>query len=377
MDKKFFWTQTKAKFMNYNDKLIDRYLELMDITIKRLQSNGGRDKWPLPKMHIWNCEIYISPLLLRSAYELFKRSEAKGLSSEDITAAYKYPTYFARLPFLYLFRAISDLSEQEMSWLGYKVMDIIDIYHKGNYESGLERKNNVLDENSVQDILEQIKFTTVSDSAGGNSLRILSQLRGKLYLYLELIFNDTPNLGYEIHGPYEINGKLLLVREYHNLKFEFWQFTNDMPFEKIFIYEIYDASKIKIGVDIHGRLYTDVNPADAIEDFAVYIDDVIHNNIERKEKVSGIMDTYLQKGATVKSKLDKVSIIKSFAYTRSFLLKPLTDLLCADWRPSNKVLDKINKSGLSNEEKKFEKFLLSTQLNISQRFDPRTKLAWS
>lgn len=376
MGKKFYWTPPQVKYMNYNDKLIDKYLELMDITIKRLQSNGGRDKWPLPKLHIWNCEIYSSPLLLKTAYELFKKSEGAGFSNETIAKIYKYPTYFARLPFLYLFRPISDLTDSEMSWLGYKIIEIIDIFHKGIYDSGLERKNIMLDENSVQDIFKHIKFISAADSSGGNSLRHLSQLRGKLYMYQELIFNDAPNLGYEIHGPYKINNRILLVREYHKLNFEYWQFTNDMPYEKIFIYEIYDAENIKIGVDIHGRLYTDSNPADAILDYAVYVNDEIHNNAERMEKVSGVLDTYLQKGAEIKSKLDKKSIIKSFAYTRSYLLEPLADALGADWRPSVEMLKKVDKSGLSMEEKRFEEFLLNTQLNTSQRFDPRMKLYW-
>ena len=113
------------KKRNKEDILLDNYLEAIAKIVNHVQTKGARDKWPLPKLHIWDCEIYISPYLLRKAYNYFKEAEIKGISEKDIAKIYQYPTYFARLPFIYVFRAISDLNGKEMKWLGYKVARIL------------------------------------------------------------------------------------------------------------------------------------------------------------------------------------------------------------------------------------------------------------
>ena len=364
--------------MNRN-KILDKLIKAIKKTLIRVIGKDQReasDKWPLPKCHIWECDIYSMPFLLRQLFNYFKKAEEKGLTLKDIVKIYRYPTYFARVIFLFGFRPLAGLNRDQELELAHKVAEVLNIFYRGKIRANLYRKNILWDNKKLKQEIKKIHFQKINKSAKSQFYRkTLGQIEGKLYLYTELIYNALPNLGYEVHGPYNLGQQnLLLVREYHDLRPTFWRFSQKFPFERITIYETYKKGKVKVGIDIHGRIFTSKPLCLNVDKFAVTADKKLIKNLKNLTELSQILDNFLNKGRREKASLLKNQIIEKFAWTNFLLLKPLAEKLGEDWRPPKWLLKKIKKLYLTEKEKRYLKLLLSYKLGLKERFDPRVPI---
>lgn len=361
------------------NKMLDRLVQATIKTMGRVQTKGGWDKWPLPKCHIWDCEIYCAPFLLEQLYNYLQEAEKQGLSNQDIARLYKYPSYFARLFFLFVFRPLANLNHNQMKELGLKIAEILNVFYKGKIQANLYRENILWNKKELSKNLKNLQFQKIDQVEEDQLCRkLISQIKGKLYLYTELVYNNYPNFGYEIHGPYNLGQQNLLVREYHDLKPDFWNFNKGLPFKEITIYETYKRGKVKAGIDMHGRLFVSKPLSLNINKFAIIVDKtLVVKGLKDLAKISQILDNFLNKGAQEKASLKKGQIIKKFAWNEFVLLKPLAKKLGRDWRPPKRLLDKINKSYLTKKEKTYLRLIFTPKIGLRERFDPRIPINFS
>lgn len=368
--------QTRGLSMEQNNRLLDRLITATIKTVERIRTQGGRDKWPLPKCHIWDCDIYYMAYLLERLYDYFKEAEEHRWSYEEIAKIYWSPTFVARLLFLFSVRPLTRLTQQQIIELGYKIARVLNVFYKDKFDASLTRKNLIWSRSELNKYIKKVKIKAMPKSDEEKTYhKLLNQIEGKFYLYLELAYNDLPDSGYEIHGPYELGHSRVLVREYYNLQPRIWRFSRTFPLKHVTILETF-KTLVKVGIDMHCRFYSSKPLSPYVNKFSVVVDGKDWSDINSLTKLSNLLDEYLKKGAMEKSKATKKEIVEKFSFSRAMLTKPLADALGKDWRPPKKVLKKIKKQYLTKKERKYLKFLLSPRMGLKERFDPRVPISY-
>lgn len=176
--------------------------------------------------------------------------------------------------------------------------------------------------------------------------------------------------------------ELALIRECFDLKPKVWDFSKNLSFSQVEIFEVYKR-RTKIELDFFERGIRTTEPfKQNLISFALKVD---KNPIEQLEEISIFFESLkdvIEKGSKVIQSLGQQQLIEKHAQYWFYMLKPLCDLVGKDWHPPQQVSDNIYKKHSEIKEiwqnvvkKNFEKtaFLPVKQQEkiLRKAFDPR------
>ena len=209
--------------------LIDQFCESISLRLDKRSNEGGSDTWPAPLCGPVEGH-YVK-------FEYFWTEWKKLLSTssiETIAQKIKHPTRLARI--LYLTPGLKEFWDWSLSERIYLTGELIrcisilrpDIFCKSGQSILLtDEQVDVLVENHRDFLIN------VSDDVAARS--VIGRICALLFIWCEQTFLTDHGLAHEFHGPYNTHdGKVLMIREYHNLRPWFFNFAQDhMRFDKI------------------------------------------------------------------------------------------------------------------------------------------------
>lgn len=364
-----------------DNEILNNFVNCTVGTLVRLRSGGGLDKWPMPKYSINECEIYSSPYLIRYFLDYTKELEKKGYSEKEIAYLFKYPSIIARLAFTLKYKHLLHASYEEQIEATLRMAKYLLEFNKKVFYTGTNRKNILWSDKYLQQRLKEVSLINLSISPQKKKYyKLISQIDGKLLLYTELVHSDFHNLGHEFHGPYDSGKEELIVKEFHDLKPDYWKFAKSFPYENITIFELYDKGKIKVSIDIHNRIYTSKPIAWHVTKFCLVANGKRMVGLNDLQKISKSLDKILRKGIKEKTSLDKRGVITKLAEKNFYLIKSLAQELGKEWHPPKEVYQKIKKLYLNKKEKAFLQLLSQLKgdrMAYKLRYDPRVPIKLS
>jgi phosphohistidine swiveling domain-containing protein len=217
-----------------------------------------------------------------------------------------------------------------------------------DYLSSESRDKNIFHEKRIvlrsDDELREMLANT-KKVKNNNEKKIISSLSASLLIYNHILYNDySTDYGCFVEGPYKIDGKIILIRNYPDLapshlfgELKKSQFRNKQ------IISVYKNAKIKMRY-LSSHLISSDNYQNNLRAYRVLangqeIDDL--SLLEDYTKKIGQNVIYFYK--KIKNKTD-FEIKKLFLYQQGYELKWLFDLAGLDWRPSDKKIERIRKN---------------------------------
>lgn len=332
---------TKESF-TYKNKLIDKLVETIAVTLAELGQDGGCAVWPSPIFHPLEADLYTVKHLMPRLQKIFLELEAKGLSEEQISYLFKSPARIICLFWIASWLRATKLSLEQKVDLTYKLIKLISYWRKDVFcDSG---KNVLWTSLEVQKVIKSFPWIKIKDQRDPEVWRrTLSQLSGLSWSFTELLYFYVHQIGSEYHGPYNLkNNRILLVREFRDLKpLEIWPFTSSLSFEKFTILTIH--KKQPVSFDFFNRPQFTPKLSEGLEEVAIIVNDnyfllnlrAVDSFID---EVSKTMDT----GIGVVSELSRKELLKRSCDVHFFILKPPCDYLNLNWLPPKELYKEID-----------------------------------
>ena len=367
-----------SRMGDFNKKL-NRLLNIIVDTILSAKSKkeaAALTLWPIPTpqgMLFWGEEW--SKKLNRILHLIEKRK----VEDREIKRSLKFPSKI--VPFLWRCGDTvknSSLTKEEKLFIVKKLFEILALFRKENLfcKNG---KNIIWDKKELEDNKRGLYFFSVRDR---KSKKIISNFEAALYLYTELLYWAQHPFGHCFHGLYPDEKGGLLVREYFDLKPKVWNFSKNLNFSQVEIFEVYKRGT-KIKLDFFERGIRTIVPfKQNLKSFALKVDAKPIKKLDEVSKFYDNLKNVIRKGSNFIQSLNEQQLIEKHSAYWFFVLKPLCDLVGEDWRPPQQVLnniykkyDKIRDVWQNVVKKDFEKTAdlpLEQQKNIlKEMFDPR------
>lgn len=327
------------------DKVVDK---LANTVAQSLAGVGGTSgdtglyTWPSPVFMPAEGEIYLAPYFLPTLYSDIITLEMKGYKIDKIAKLLKAPSRIAQTTWPIFAIGLTDLTMEQRVDLAYKIVLLISEFRKDPFCENL--RNIIWSNEKVKEIIDETNWVNLNKMDKPNTYRErIGRLSGLAWLFCEMLYTSIHGAGHEFHGPYKLeDGLILLVKEYYNLKPIFWTFTNELSFDKITIFGIYND--VDVVFDFFNRTRSTQPLSPYLQRFFITVDDKkecvsledIHEINDELERVSNI-------GLTRISKMSRKELMKKFFESYYFIIKPLRDELKQDWSPPNILFDDLEK----------------------------------
>lgn len=366
--------------MNENafNKKLDTLLDVIVETIlgaKRREEAAAVALWPIPTplgMLYWGNEWS------RKLYRIVSSVDRQKIGGEELREAIKFPSRIAHI--LWRIDAIknSGLTKSEKLYIVEKLFDYLAIFRKDNLWCA-DGRNIIWELEEIENGKKGLLFFTVEDEV---QRKLLSNFEAILFLYTELLYWANHPIGHSFHGPYENGKRPMLVREYFDLKPEVWDFSKDLSFSQVEIFEVYkEGSEIKLDFFERG-IRTTESFKQSLMSFALRIDGNPVNQLEQLSDALSNLGSVIERGSEFIQSLDEQQLIEKHAEYWFYALNPVCDLVNEDWHPPQSVrdnvykrYDKINGVWEGVIKKNFEKTAglpIDEQENLLKKnFDPR------
>ena len=326
---------------------------------------GGWGRWPAPYITSPEAMTMIDPYFIDYFTKIIKKIERKGLSYEEVAQNVPYPSPLSRI--LFISRALK-VHKYPTEKLLQTVTFVAEVMaRKYQQDFFCAKGSNIL--LTPADIKNRVNNKSLEEINP-----TLPRLNGLLWLYTELLYMYFHNYGHEIHGPYPYGQQQLLIREWHNLKPDFFDFSTEFPYEKIIMYELYDKS-LSITFDISNRMNSS-KPIDRhIKKFYVEIDGKRVNDLSKlNTRVENAITTAVQSF----EKTTRSLLFPKLASIHFSVLKPFAELVGMSSKPTKACLDRVAEDKLTDYEKdmlaKIKAMKIDDPKVIRRFFDPRVPL---
>ncbi len=279
---------------------------------------------------LWMDKIYQAIVLVKSS----------EISDEEIFS--KIPSYSS---LRFIFYTIVNMT----AYLNYsqtKSRIIIDFFLKC-LESQSKDKNIFHPERillksnrEVKEILENTKKTKTNSEQ-----QIISRLIGTLLMYNHVLYNDySTDYGYWVDGPYRVDDKIILIRNYPDLAPHYlWPELKNQFWQNKQIITVYKNIPIKMQY-MSSHLIAKNNYQDSMLAYQIFSNGKIISDIAR---INSMIRDFAKITTDLHEKLNKKNITeikKLFLRQQGYELKWLFDLTALNWEPGDKKLKRISKS---------------------------------
>ncbi|MBR9707249.1 MAG: hypothetical protein GOV15_02330 [Candidatus Diapherotrites archaeon] len=321
---------------------------------------GDRDWWPInprkiyiPANNSFTTKLYAALTTLKKTKSL---NEIASLTTGNKLAMYTI-----------LLGEDTTLSRQKQIELWEIVYDLLAIARNGDpfCETGT---NKHYSDTQAKQVYEHLEDSNLPNNQ-------IKRLEVQLRYYCEQIYYFLVPIGMNYHGPYDFGNKTLLIKEYHDLKPEVWDFAQEFPFETYEGIGIYNDLKARI--NMMGLLNTKQHLPKLVETYQVKIDGKPVTEEELKQinlQVAQVMD----KGTKEFKALDKTQVIAKGIDWLHYSIKNLCDAANVNWKPDKKIYDLITDEHVQWEVTEEDKVKGNLELTQALKeewkyFDPRLK----
>jgi len=353
---------------------LNMFLESFNKSVLEVTKGSYGGKWPMPFFNSLDVGMVVGEYWGDFFLEVIKRIEEKRLNIEGLSKKIKYPSPFTRAFY----------PNVELKYKGYPAdkLEEIDlfvselIYPLYKEDSFCANWTNILwDENQIKKEFNIQRLIWLKDLKDLKDPREIIKYNGYLRAITEMLFFYWDNFGHEIHGPYKLeSGDILLIREWHDLKPGYFEFSKNFPFDYLRIYELYKPRTL-IKIDVSNRVYIDARIDDCLLGFYFETWDKIFSFSEKQVLIEEIRDL-CEMGVKEVASMKPEQIFENAAYMHFYLFKPLTDILGISWKPNRDCCERI-RMGITEEDKKAFRFLIRLNLDeatIKHLFDCRLSL---
>lgn len=331
--------------MGQRELSTDEMLDAMSNTIAEgLVSVGGGGEareqvWPAPKVNLIESVYYGAKYYPKFFLNLVEKLEAKDYPEAEISQLLGHPSKTAQNLWLLQGKKLTQLSKDKLVKYAAKTLRYISEMRKSDLFCR-EGRNLLLSERELKNKVDKAEFMT----SKGQKEEILSKLHTVAWLYTELMFFASHAVGHEFHGPYEVEGNKVIIRDYFNLRVpEVWPFSSDLSFNKIKILEIYDK-KLEMGFDLFNRIKSSMTPSNHLQKFCLMANGEQVKNIGRMENLLKEIQKVVDEGREQILEMSKEELIGKVNEASHFLVaKPLADELGIDWHPPEAMYNDISK----------------------------------
>lgn len=336
--------------------------------------------WPAPLSTPAECEFYLADDFLHDFYTDLIELKQKSYSVAKTAKLLKNPSRIAQTlwPFGHVVN-VDQRSKTELIELASFIVDLLSSYRKDPFNRN--GKNIVWSQSDIDEYLTKHKVIDSNNSQFKTYRNLISRLKGILWLYSELLFFSIHEICKEFHGPYSSEDAMpILIREYYDLRPEFWPFAHRMPYQNLLIFETYKKDT-EIEFDFFGRLRVrNLTPED-LASFSLIVDDTPILAYESIQNICNCISQIAIEGAKYAQNLSRQQVMKKFVYSYYYILKPIKNVLGKNWEPPERIFKDIK-----HERKKhivnafYNRFKATSDLPhdkmaevISKIFDPRQK----
>ncbi len=364
------------------DNKIEKLLDIIGEIFVSGASAGkasGFELWPFHPMY---GRLFFTQIWFDNFNRLLKETEDRGFTTEEIARIFNAPSQIAQFFWMLDGMKQSKLSIKRRLEIVGNLFDLIKVWRRENVfcEKG---ENLISEKKEVGRILNTIKFTNLEKQEEIKDN--LYRFETALWLYAEMTNFENHPFTHSFQGPYKLGDKRLVVRKYFDLRPEFWKFSQNLTFDEIEIYEIYQwQAKIKFDFFERGVRSVDNYRQYLINAAMTSKDNQISLNGHFRQILSNL-NFVIDEGVSYINQLDYKKLLVQYAAHWFHALKPICRLL------GNKKSYKVPKEVKENIYERYDQFSriwsviqkqrenivalpIAEQLKLSNKiFDPRIK----
>jgi len=335
-------------FMDKN-KVVDKLAHTIAVSLAGvggIKGDTGLYTWPSPVFLPVEGEIYLTSHFLPVLYKDIKDLEKKGYSTGRIANLLKAPSRIAQTTWPLCNISLTDLTTAEGIDLAFKIVQLISEFREDPFCEDL--RNIIWSNEKVENTISKTNMIDLNkvDNPDGYREKI-NRLNGIAWLFCEMLYTSIHGAGHEFHGPYNLgDNRILVVKEFYDLKPDFWPFTSKLPFNKITMLGIYKDANVTF--DFFNRTRSTKPLGISLQEFSITVDDRIAPlNIDEIQEITNGLERVSNEGLIEIRNLDKKELMKKFFQSYYFIVKPLREELKRDWWPPNALYE-----DLENEKRK-------------------------
>ena len=244
------------------------------------------------------------------------------------------------------------INVEERVWFVENYFDGIEELQAGDIFC-LDGTNQILTPSEAQNLFEKTPWVWLSSS------KTLKDLAHSLYkasaatksLIWSLYFYGWDDIGYEIHGPYEVTYKdgqklQLIITDYFDVKPTLlWESMESFPYNSIKLMALY-PKEAELSVDMFCHFVNKGNLLETTRGIYFEVDGI---PIRTKKAAEGFTKVVLEKVAEQHNAIEAMSkeeVIKKYIESRYYAFRRWRLYFQEDWKPPKEVLDRIKKWGI-------------------------------
>lgn len=367
MGKKLFWTEKEELFMSSK---LDLFLESFNKSVLEVTQGTYGGKWPMPYFTSIDVGMLIDNYWSDAVITYIDELEKNAIPLKDFSEKIKFPSRFSRPFYDNITLKFKGYPTEKIKKVNEFLAEFMFHFYKKDHFC-MNITNILWDEEKIKEKFNKEKLIRTESLKDKKILAYNGYFRAiteMLYLYFD-------NLGHEIHGPYELeSGERLVIREWYDLKPEYYDFVEGLPFSSVRVYEVYKP-ETGIRIDISNRVFIDESLDKCITGFYFEIDDE-SLGYSKTVKTMEIVKSVCAEGCEELERLSLNQLLERAVKMHFYIFKPITDIIGFSWEPSKECMERVKKGITEAEKVAFQK-LMKTQINditVKQLFDYRLKL---
>jgi hypothetical protein len=368
----------RALFMSKD--LDNKINKLLDIVAEIVVGAAGKQKvsgfelWPF---HPIQGRLFFTKDWFAYLFKYLKQIDEENLSDKRIAYSFKAPSKIAQL--LWMLDGIkqTELTIEERLYVVQRLFDLLGVWRKDIFCK--DGKNLTLSLKEVKQLVKRAKFVELKNNPSFK--KDVCVLESALWMYAEMIYFSNHPFAHSFQGPYKLGSKILVKRNYFDLRPEFWPFSKKLKFGEVEILEIY-KKEADIKFDFFERGIRTQKPyRDKLLEVSIRVGKRALSSEKGVEGVLANLNVVIENGSRRIQKLSRQDLIAKYASYWFYALKPLYQLVKEPWQLPQEVedniykrFDKINAIWRGIEKKRLSagKLTLKERAESFKRlFDPR------
>lgn len=325
---------------------IDLYLDALE---RATATEGDIVPWP---MHVACVAPYFSDHESRDLFAKLRRLTEQRVPERAISELFPGPTA-VKTSLTDLVIGLKVPSEptipvDQRIWYVERVFDVLEQMQAGDIFCRDDR-NLVLGSDQIGALVRRSHWSWTETQP---ELPVLAQRvsAGALSLAWSMYFYAWPNVGFELHGPYDVtltDGRKarLLIRDFFDTKPALlWPSMGAFPYSALRILTLYKPDT-DLHMDIYNHLTHRANLLDATSGVCVEADGVPLTQEQVVSLVKHLLQAVSAQNKAVRA-MGTEELISKFIEVRYYVFRRLRTYFQQDWRPPRDVLQRIKDWGL-------------------------------
>ncbi len=261
-------------------------------------------------------------------------------------------------------------SAADRVWFVEYVLDVLEGYQPGDIFCR-DGRNLIHTDDEIQIIIDNTPWLSLA-SGNGVARSIYRCSASAQALIWSLFFYGWTDVGFEIHGPYDVISKdgrkhKLLIRDFFDPKPALlWKSVEGFPYSSFKIMALHD-SRSDFHVDLFNHLTHKVSLLDSTIGIHIEVNGQPIVTETKIEQIGKDIRDQIGRQHDIISQMSKEEIVSKFIESRYYAMRKWRLLFDEDWRPPAEIRQRIRKTDWGQEAKLDP----LTWHDLRRGFDPR------